>query len=148
MRVLALLAAFLVLAGAPAVAAAQSAGDDQYVDPFAGQDAGGSGAGDKTGSAPSSSAPSASAPSTSAPSASAPSTSAPASSAPSTSAPASSAPSSSAPAASAPSVSSAPVQVQLPYTGGATAYRALLGAVLLLAGVALRLRVPDVPRRR
>jgi len=51
-------------------------------------------------------------------------------------------------AASAPSVSSAPVQVQLPYTGGATAYRALLGAVLLLAGVALRLRVPDVPRRR
>ena len=147
MRVLALLAAFLVLAGAPAVAAAQSAGDDQYVDPFAGQDAGGSGAGGKTGSAPSASAPSASAPSTSAPSASAPSTSAPAS-APSTSAPASSAPSSSAPAASAPSVSSAPVQVQLPYTGGATAYRALLGAVLLLAGVALRLRVPDVPRRR
>ena len=137
MRVLALLAAFLVLAGAPAVAAAQSAGDDQYVDPFAGQDAGGSGAGDKTGSAPSSSAPSASAPSTSAPA-----------SAPSTSAPASSAPSSSAPAASAPSVSAAPVQVQLPYTGGATAYRALLGAVLLLAGVALRLRVPDVPRRR
>ena len=128
MRVLALLAAFLVLAGAPAVAAAQSAGDDQYVDPFAGQDAGGSGAGGKTGSTPSSSAPSASAPSTSAPSASAPSTSAPAS--------------------SAPSVSSAPVQVPLPYTGGATAYRALLGAVLLLAGVALRLRVPDVPRRR
>ena len=128
MRVLALLAAFLVLAGAPAVAAAQSAGDDQYVDPFAGQDAGGSGAGGKTGSAPSSSAPSASAPSTSAPASSAPSTSAPAS--------------------SAPSVSSAPVQVQLPYTGGATAYRALLGAVLLLAGVALRLRVPDVPRRR
>jgi len=132
MRVLALLAALLVLAGAPAVAAAQSAGDDQYVDPFAGQDAGGGGgsSGGQSGSSPSSSAPSASAPSASAPSASAPSSSA------------------TAPAASPAPATTAPVSTQLPYTGTATALRALLGAVLLLAGVALRLRVPDVPRRR
>ena len=38
MRVLALLAALLVLAGVPAAAAAQSAGDDQYVDPAVGCD--------------------------------------------------------------------------------------------------------------
>ena len=133
MRVLALLAALLVLAGAPAVAAAQSAGDDQYVDPFAGQDAGGSGG--QSGSSPSSSAPSSSAPSSSAPSSSAPSSSAPSSSA-------------TAPAASPAPATTAPVSTQLPYTGTATALRALLGAVLLLAGVALRLRVPDVPRRR
>jgi hypothetical protein len=122
MRVLALLAALLVLAGAPAVAAAQSAGDDQYVDPFAGQDAGGGGgsSGGQSGSSPSSSAPSSSAPSSSA----------------------------TAPAASPPPATTAPVSTQLPYTGTATALRALLGAVLLLAGVALRLRVPDVPRRR
>ena len=127
MRVLALLAALLVLAGAPAVAAAQSAGDDQYVDPFAGQDAGGGGgsSGGQSGSSPSASAPSASAPSSSAPSSSA-----------------------TAPAASPAPATSAPVSTQLPYTGTATALRALLGAVLLLAGVALRLRVPDVPRRR
>jgi hypothetical protein len=132
MRVLALLAALLVLAGAPAVAAAQSAGDDQYVDPFAGQDAGGGGgsSGGQSGSSPSASAPSASAPSSSAPSSSAPSSSA------------------TAPAASPPPATTAPVSTQLPYTGTATALRALLGAVLLLAGVALRLRVPDVPRRR
>ena len=132
MRVLALLAALLVLAGAPAVAAAQSAGDDQYVDPFAGQDAGGGGgsSGGQSGSSPSSDAPSASAPSASAPSASAPSSSA------------------TAPAASPAPATTAPVSTQLPYTGTATALRALLGAVLLLAGVALRLRVPDVPRRR
>ena len=127
MRVLALLAALLVLAGAPAVAAAQSAGDDQYVDPFAGQDAGGGGgsSGGQSGSSPSSSAPSSSAPSASAPSSSA-----------------------TAPAASPAPATTAPVSTQLPYTGTATALRALLGAVLLLAGVALRLRVPDVPRRR
>ena len=132
MHVLALLAALLVLAGAPAVAAAQSAGDDQYVDPFAGQDAGGGGgsSGGQSGSSPSSSAPSASAPSSSAPSSSAPSSSA------------------TAPAASPAPATTAPVSTQLPYTGTATALRALLGAVLLLAGVALRLRVPDVPRRR
>jgi len=132
MRVLALLAALLVLAGAPAVAAAQSAGDDQYVDPFAGQDAGGGGgsSGGQSGSSPSSSAPSSNAPSSSAPSSSAPSSSA------------------TAPAASPAPATTAPVSTQLPYTGTATALRALLGAVLLLAGVALRLRVPDVPRRR
>jgi len=137
MRVLALLAALLVLAGAPAVAAAQSAGDDQYVDPFAGQDAGGGGgsSGGQSGSSPSASAPSSSAPSSSAPSSSAPSSSAPSSSA-------------TAPAASPAPATTAPVSTQLPYTGTATALRALLGAVLLLAGVALRLRVPDVPRRR
>ncbi len=122
MRVLALLAALLVLAGAPAVAAAQSAGDDQYVDPFAGQDAGGGGgsSGGGSGSSPSSSAPSSNAPSSSA----------------------------TAPAASPAPATTAPVSTQLPYTGAGTALRALLGGVLLLAGVALRFRVPDVPRRR
>ena len=116
-----------VLALLPAAAAAQSAGDDQYVDPFAGQDAGGGGgsSGGQSGSSPSSSAPSSSAPSSSAPSSSA-----------------------TAPAASSAPATTAPVSTQLPYTGTATALRALLGAVLLLAGVALRLRVPDVPRRR
>ena len=133
MRVLALLAALLVLAGAPAVAAAQSAGDDQYVDPFAGQDAGGSGG--SSGSSGSSGGQSGSSPSSSAPSSSAPSASAPSSSA-------------TAPTASSAPATTAPVSTQLPYTGTGTALRALLGAVLLLAGVALRLRVPDVPRRR
>ena len=130
MRVLALLAALLVLAGAPAVAVAQSAGDDQYVDPFAGQDAGGSGGSSGSSGGQSGSSPSSSAPSSSAPSASAPSSSA------------------TAPAASSAPATTAPVSSQLPYTGTGTALRALLGAVLLLAGVALRLRVPDVPRRR
>jgi LPXTG-motif cell wall-anchored protein len=98
--------AAVVLAMAPAGAAAQSAGDEQYEDPFGNQQA---------QSTPAPAAP-----------AQAPATT-----------PA--APGTPAPAAPAPSaVQAAPAQ--LPRTGGDARLPALLGLVLLSAGVALRAR--------
>jgi LPXTG-motif cell wall-anchored protein len=105
--------AAVVLAMAPACAAAQSAGDEQYQDPFGKQQA---------QSTPAPAAP-----------AQAPATT-PA--APGTPAPA--APNQPAPSA----VQAAPAQ--LPRTGGDARLPALLGLVLLSAGVALRARARRV----
>jgi hypothetical protein len=66
-RLVSLLLAAALLAGAPA-ALAQSAGDDQYSDPFGqqGQPTGGGGQGEAPASPPSSSAPAGAAPATTA----------------------------------------------------------------------------------
>jgi LPXTG-motif cell wall-anchored protein len=129
-RLTALLAA-LVLA-APASAFAQSAGDDQYQDPFGSggdqQHSQGGGGGGTTGS----SGESAPAPvPTAAP--------APAAPAPATAAPAPAAVTASTTTASA----AAP---QLPRTGEDAGLLALGGAILLAGGVALRVRVRRADR--
>jgi LPXTG-motif cell wall-anchored protein len=111
----ALLALLCALLLAPAAASAQSAGDEQYEDPF----------GDATPQAQATPAP-AQAPS--AAPAQAPATPAPA-------APAS---------ASAPAATSASAPGQLPRTGGDAWIPALLGLGLLSAGVALRARARRV----
>jgi LPXTG-motif cell wall-anchored protein len=119
-RLAALVATLAVAAVAPAPAGAQSAGDDQYQDPFAGQ-----GGGEPAPSA--TPAPEGEAPPAAAPPAEAP--------APVTAAPA-------APAAVS-------TQAPLPYTGSETVLVALAGAALLLAGLALRaLTGLDGVRRR
>jgi LPXTG-motif cell wall-anchored protein len=106
-----------VLALLPAAAAAQSAGDNQYEDPFAGQPAQ-----SKPAPAPASPAP-------------APATQAPAQA---TAAPAAPSRPSSASAARAQGA-------QLPRTGGDARWPALLGLVLMAAGVALRAHARRVP---
>jgi hypothetical protein len=117
-RTLAALVTALALA-VPATAAAQSAGDNQYQDPFGGN----SGA---------SATPTPSAPST-------PSTPAPAPPAP--------APAASSGTAAAPAQATAPAQSRstLPYTGApvAAGLLAALGAVLLATGLTLRLRLRE-----
>jgi LPXTG-motif cell wall-anchored protein len=117
-RRLAALIAALALA-LPASAVAQSAGDDQYEDPFAGENG---------GSAPSQQEPAAAAP-------------APASEpAPQAAAPAAQA----APAAPQPAVSAAaPAGTQLPYTGSDAAPALIAGTLLLSGGLALRLRLRE-----
>jgi LPXTG-motif cell wall-anchored protein len=105
--------AAVVLAMAPAGAAAQSAGDEQYEDPFGNQQA---------QATPAPAAP-----------AQAPATTPPA---PGTPAPA-------APTRPAPTGAQA-APVQLPRTGGDTRLPAVLGLVLLSAGVALRARARRV----
>jgi LPXTG-motif cell wall-anchored protein len=116
-RSLAVLTTSLVLA-APGTALAQSAGDDQYQDPFGG-DSGAS-------ATPTPQAPS---------SGSAPSTPAPAP-APSTPAPSASA---------AQTVPSATSRSQLPYTGAPvdSGLLAALGGVLLAGGLTLRVRLRE-----
>jgi hypothetical protein len=117
-RRLAALIAVLALA-APASSAAQSAGDDQYEDPFAGENG---------GSAPSRQQP--------APAAAAPESEP----APQPAAPAAQA----APAAPQPAVSAAaPARTQLPYTGRDAAPALIAGTLLLAGGVALRLRLRE-----
>jgi hypothetical protein len=114
-RRLAALIAVLALA-APASSAAQSAGDDQYEDPFAGENG---------GSAPSRQQP--------APAAAAPESEP----APQAAAPA-------AQAAPQPAVSAAaPARTQLPYTGRDAAPALIAGTLLLAGGVALRLRLRE-----
>jgi hypothetical protein len=120
-RRLAALIAALALA-APAPAAAQSAGDDQYEDPFAGEN-GGSAPARQQDREPAPAAP------------------APASEpAPQSAPPAAQAP----PAAPQPAVSAAaPAPAQLPYTGRDAAPALIAGTLLLAGGVALRLRLRD-----
>jgi hypothetical protein len=115
LRILAVAAALLVLL--PSAAAAQSAGDEQYSDPFGG--------GKDQTQAQATPAPAA--------------TAAPAPAAQPAQAPA-------APAAPA-SVQSAPrgAQTQLPRTGGDPWLPALLGLALLSAGVALRAHARPTP---
>jgi LPXTG-motif cell wall-anchored protein len=103
----------LFLFAAPA-AWAQSAGDEQYQDPFSGQNGGSSSGGGSSGGSSQSQAPAA------------------------TSTPAPAAPAATAPAAS----SAASQQPQLPRTGAETLLTALAGVGLVLAGVGLRLRLP------
>jgi hypothetical protein len=105
------------LALLPAAAAAQSAGDEQYEDPFGDQQ-------------PTQAKPTAT-----------PAPAAPATQAQATSTPAPAAPAPAAPAA----VAAAPAQAELPRTGGDARPPALLGLVLLSAGVALRARARRAP---
>lgn len=117
-RLAALLTATLLMALPAAPAVAQSAGDEQYTDPFAGS-------GDQTTSSPPAAAP------------------APA---PAAGAPASPPPAGAAPAASgAPTTEAAPstLPTRLANTGADPWVIALLGAALLLLGLGLRLRTAD-----
>ena len=118
---LAALAAAALLA-TPAAAFAQSAGDEQYQDPFANEDQGQSpGAGSE--------APAAPAPATPEP---APSDAQPAAQAPEPV------------AQSGPAPQSGPAaQPQLPYTGAETGAVLLAGSVLLAGGIALRIRLGE-----
>jgi LPXTG-motif cell wall-anchored protein len=107
--------AAVVLALLPAAAAAQSAGDEQYSDPFGGKD-----------QSPAQATP------------------APAPAAPTAPAPAAQPAQAQAPAAPAqPAPAGAPVQ--LPRTGADAWLPALLGLALLSAGVALRARARRAP---
>lgn len=113
-RMLAALVAALALA-VPAPALAQSAGDDQYQDPFGSDTGGGDGSGSSGGG-----------------------TTTPAPTTPAPAAPA-------APSASASQAPAAPAAPQLPYTGAAADAGLLAGAgVLLLAGgIGLRVRLRE-----
>jgi hypothetical protein len=107
----------VLLALTPAAAGAQSAGDEQYEDPFANQQP-------QAQATPAPAADPAQATATPAPPAQATPT-------PATPAPA--------PAAAAqPAAGAAPAQAELPRTGGDARLAALLGLGLLSAGVALR----------
>jgi len=122
-RRLAVLVAAAALLAAPAPALAQSAGDEQYEDPFAGQNDNGGGNESQQPAATATPAPAQQAP---APAATA---------APSTGA---------APAASgSTSVAPASGQAELPRTGLDTAPLIVLGTVLLASGVALRVRLRE-----
>ena len=122
-RRLAVLVAAAALLAAPAPALAQSAGDEQYEDPFAGQNDNGGGNEEQQPAATATPAPAQQAP---APAATA---------APSTGA---------APAASgSTSVAPASGQAELPRTGLDTAPLIVLGTVLLASGVALRVRLRE-----
>jgi hypothetical protein len=121
-RRLTVLAAVLALVAAPAPvpAFAQSAGDDQYEDPFAGQDPGGSQQEEQQEQTP---APEPAAPAEPAQSAPAPAAE---SSTPST-----------------PAAESASQQPELPRTGLDAAPILAIGAVLLGSGIALRVRLRE-----
>jgi hypothetical protein len=109
-----------LLLAAPASAFAQSAGDEQYEDPFAGQD---------QQEQPAAPAPTAEP--------------APAQPAPAAPAPAPAAPSQAPGAAPAPAADPAAQPAELPRTGLDAGLVLALGAVLLAGGVALRLRVRE-----
>jgi hypothetical protein len=113
-RSLAVLTASFVLT-TPAVALAQSAGDDQYQDPFGG------GSGSSATPTPTPTAPSSPPPATPAPSTAAPS------------------------ATTAESAASAGSPSQLPYTGAPVeaAVLAVAGALLAAGGITLRVRLRD-----
>jgi LPXTG-motif cell wall-anchored protein len=123
-RRVAALAATVALA-APASALAQSAGDDQYEDPFAGEDQGQQGGGGGGGGGGSGQAP--------AP----PESSTPAPATPPAPAPA--------PADPTGATSAAPssTQPQLPRTGADAGAVLLVGSILLAGGVALRVRLRE-----
>jgi hypothetical protein len=108
------------LALLPASAGAQSAGDEQYKDPF----------GDQPAQANPTAPPARAAPATQA-QATATARPAPAASAPV--------------AAAQPAPAAAPAQAELPLTGGDARLPALLGLVLLSAGVALRAHARRAP---
>jgi LPXTG-motif cell wall-anchored protein len=118
--------AALILALTPTAALAQSAGDDQYSDPFGdeqSQSSGGSGGSGSSGSAGAGSAPSASSGSA-----------------------AQAAPSTAAPAATAASGTAAAEGGQLPRTGLDAGLVAAIGAGLLGIGFVLRRRTADARR--
>jgi LPXTG-motif cell wall-anchored protein len=117
-------AASLLLLALPAVAPAQTPGDEQYTDPFGGeQEEGG-------GSQPDQQEPEEPAPTEPAPAE------------PETSTP------SQEPAAPAPEPAAAPAAEQLPRTGADAGVIALGGTLLLAGGVALRVRVSERSPRR
>ena len=120
-RTAASLACALALA-APAAAFAQSAGDDQYQDPLAGQDGGGSGdSGGSTGGSGGSGG--------------------------ATPAPATGDTAPAQPAATTPGAStSAEAADELPRTGGEPLPLVAIGAALLITGAGLRLLVPRTGR--
>ena len=118
-RPLATLLTSLLLLAAPAPALAQSAGDDQYEDPFAGQ-------GDPSGSGGEPTQPSQ-----------------PAAPAPDTS----TAPPAEGGAEAGASAGAGEARAELPRTGAEAVLVALLGSGLLLAGTGLRLRVRADERR-
>jgi hypothetical protein len=119
LTVLAALLACIAAAPAPVPALAQSAGDDQYEDPFAGQDPGGSQQEEQQ--------------QTPAPEPAAPAE--PAQSAP--------APAAESSTQSTPAAESASQQPELPRTGLDAAPILALGAVLLGSGIALRVRLRE-----
>lgn len=121
-RPAALLAALALFLAAPAAALAQGAGDDQYSDPF-GDEQTDSGGQDDAAQEPAQE--------------------------PEPAEPAEPAPAEPAPAAPAPEATSAQQPTQLAYTGAEEGLVALAGAVLLVGGVALRVRLSGpAPRRR
>jgi 2-oxoglutarate dehydrogenase E2 component (dihydrolipoamide succinyltransferase) len=121
-RRVAMLCAALLLA-APASAFGQSAGDEQYEDPFAGQDQ--------------QEQPAAPAPTPE------PAPAEPAPAEPAPAAPAPAAPAQAPGAAPAPAVDPAAQPAELPRTGLDAGLVLAIGAVLLAGGVALRLRVRE-----
>ncbi|HEV3378708.1 MAG TPA: hypothetical protein VG126_15665 [Thermoleophilaceae bacterium] len=119
---IALIMAVAVLA-APAVAHAQSAGDEQYVDPFQGGNGGGGGGGGGGQEQPAEQ-----------PAAPPEQPAAPAPAEPAAPAPGGNGTASSAPSAEA----TQPTSPTLPRTGGPVVLLAALGYALLLAGIAIR----------
>lgn len=126
-RPLAALVASAAILAAPASAPAQTgAGDDQYQDPFSGQNDDSGGGGSQTPAATATPAPApAPAPSQS------------------TTSPSTTAPATTAPATTAPATAVASGQPELPRTGLDTAPLIVLGTVLLASGVALRVRLRE-----
>ena len=126
-RPLAALVASAAILAAPASAPAQTgAGDDQYQDPFSGQNDDSGGGGSQTPAATATPAPApAPAPTQS------------------TTSPSTTAPSTTAPATTAPATAVATGQPELPRTGLDTAPLIVLGTVLLASGVALRVRLRE-----
>jgi hypothetical protein len=126
-RPLAALVTSAAILAAPASAPAQTgAGDDQYQDPFSGQNDDSGGGGSQTPAATATPAPApVPAPTQS------------------TTSPSTTAPSATAPATTAPATAVASGQPELPRTGLDTAPLIVLGTVLLASGVALRVRLRE-----
>jgi hypothetical protein len=135
-------AAVVLALAAPSAALAQSAGDEQYADPFGGNggssqpSTGSNGSGGSNGTSTSPGTSTGSSGSSGSSGSAAPAT---------TTAPA-------APAATTTSGTTAPAattatagQPQLPYTGAPAGLIGLAGALLLAGGVALRVRLRDKP---
>jgi hypothetical protein len=122
----ALVASAAILAAPAAPPAPTGAGDDQYQDPFSGQNDDSGGGGSQTPAATATPAPApVPAPTQS------------------TTSPSTTAPATTAPATTAPATAVASGQPELPRTGLDTAPLIVLGTVLLASGVALRVRLRE-----